>query len=151
MRFPREPRQFVYLAVCTELLRAHEQADFPLGKFRDDLPDHRHRGVSVVIHRKQNLVVRVILPAKTRKIFVGSEVQAKHRFEHAHWRSEIGELPRALTPEKPQRRHCRKHIVAKRSQSQQEHCITPHRGVRHHAGLLVIDKRFASDALLRPL
>src|SRR5260370_997676 len=75
--------------VCTQMLSAYEQVDPLPGEISADSLDHRQRRVGVVVHRKQNLVVRVFLAAKTCEIFVGAEVHAAHGFEYANGRSVI--------------------------------------------------------------
>src|ERR1700741_3839050 len=59
LRFSREPRQLVYLAVCAKMLRADEQTNLSFRKLSDDSPNDRQYRICVVVHRKQNLVIWV--------------------------------------------------------------------------------------------
>src|SRR6266436_5134027 len=108
------------------MLRADEQTDSPVGKISDDLPDHRNRWVCVVVHRKQNLVVPVILPAKTCEILVGAEVHTPHRFEYADGRAVIRDGSRSLALEETESRQRRERVVNQRSRRQHQHRIPPH-------------------------
>src|SRR5579885_1994848 len=44
-RLARHPDQLVHLSVGPDLLRADQQANRAFRKFRDELPDERHRGI----------------------------------------------------------------------------------------------------------
>src|SRR6266849_1655056 len=124
------------------MLRAHEQSNAPLGKFCDDSLNQWYRGVRVVIGGKQNLVLRVFLPAKTCKIFVSVEVRASDRLEHADGWGVIRDVSCSLALEEAESRQSCERVVNQRSSSQQQHRISPHLRMRRHADLPITGRDF---------
>src|SRR5260370_6559391 len=98
-------------------------------------PYQRDSGIGIVMYREENFIFRISLPAETREILIGTEINTTHRLEHARGRRKLGNFFRALTPEKTQRRKRRSGGIAERRGGQQQRGVLqplPEGGPRRH-------------------
>src|SRR2546429_6743822 len=96
-----------------------------LRKFRNDLPNHGQGRIALIIDRKQDFVVRIILFAETCEVFVGAEVHAAHGLEQACWRTVLCTCFSPLRAEKLQRSKNRQQVVNQRKSRYQQQDIAP--------------------------
>src|SRR5579885_2548981 len=116
-----EPDQLVYLSVCADLHRADQQANRAFRKLRDQLPHERHGCIRLFVHRKQNFVFGIGLPAEAGKIVARAEVHAADRLKHAHrWRMR-GRVLGAFHREEAQSRKRRQRVVQQRQGHHNQH------------------------------
>ncbi len=98
-RFVGKARKLVYFAIGAQIFCADQQANLPAGKLGDQPMNQRNGRVLDIIHGKQDFVVRIILPAEARIIFVAGEIYAAHGFQQAYWRRVASQLALALVAE----------------------------------------------------
>ena len=90
--FIHQAHQFGHFVIDGIAARTIQNPDFAAGKVTNQFFKHWHRGIKLVVHAKQKLVVGVILAAKTCEIFVGFGVEAANWLQIANGRGEIGIL-----------------------------------------------------------
>jgi len=88
--------------VRAQPLRRHNQMDGAPRKVRDQFLQHGHDRILGVTHSKQNFEFRIVLPAKTREVFVRFGIQAANGLEYAD-RRRVFRRERRLTVRAPGR------------------------------------------------
>lgn len=78
-RLFNQPGQFGNFIIGSLAARSDDDANLCLGKVVDQLLQHRQSWVGGVTYTEENLVIRIILAAKTGKVFVGIWIKSTHR------------------------------------------------------------------------
>ena len=102
--------------------RSKKNANLPLRKIVFQLFQNRHRRITSIPNAKNQLVLRIVLPAITRQVFVSLGIQPPQRFEVAYRRRETGIRAQTLlhVPEKPPCTEKDKQIIDKRESCEDE-------------------------------
>src|ERR1700675_3143946 len=88
-RFLHHAAQLFYFVACADCRRANQKANGALRKITDQFLDDGNCRIVFVRHAKKSFEFRIMLPAKTRVMFVRLAVEQANRLQDADGRSEI--------------------------------------------------------------
>src|SRR6266849_1680869 len=87
--FLHHPDQFRDFIVDGGASRAIEDSNLTFGEIAHQLLKSGHGSVVLIANAENQLIIRVVLPAITSKVFVGFWVQAAYGLQVTHWRGKI--------------------------------------------------------------
>ncbi len=115
-----------YLVIDGIAPGSKKNSNLPVGKVASQLLQNWHRRITFISNTKNQLKLRIVLPAIARQVFVSLGIQAAQRFEVAHGRRETGICTQALLrpPEKSPGAEKYEQVINKRGSCEDEKEIT---------------------------
>ena len=100
-RLAYQARQLGDLVVGSVAARAEQHADGALREFPPQPVDQRRRRVLAIVDAKEQLVIRIVLPAEAGEVLIGVRIEAPDWLQDADRGREPGSFLAMRAPEEP--------------------------------------------------